>query len=404
MNADNIKISLKDQIIKAVGSGNDDNGLPKPVIRYRPTSYQTPKHDVKGDAILLAIEQFQQKGINYDGATWLSYDFVKRYKNELQINEDYIFKKEIYEPLDSSMWCSNVIKYVAEYLSKINSGEIDCPEKPTSWSQFKYSYCAQRNKRQKMEDKFIALPTLEILGGNENTAFFGVFDGHVGAEISSYCAAHFARIIVDLKCENNVETLKKAFEIMDERINIRCTNESIRSGTTAVCAIVTRKKVSLAWVGDSEGAVIRKNGIERITRLHIPSDEEEQKRVEDCGGIVIPVGGELRVCGVLNLTRALGDLQGKPMISSLPDVTSFSIDEEMTNYMLMLASDGIWGSLSDKELNSIITKFISLKSITEYKNLSSVIVEAAKDAGASDNLTCVIVYLKPLEEVWKMFG
>uniref|UniRef100_A0A0K0E8Z3 PPM-type phosphatase domain-containing protein n=1 Tax=Strongyloides stercoralis TaxID=6248 RepID=A0A0K0E8Z3_STRER len=406
MDTDIKEKSLKEQINEVIGNETNDNNSPqRPTIRYRPPSYQTPKHDAIDDAIFLAIEQFQQRGISYEGAIWLGYDFIKKYEEELDLKDNVTFDKDIYEPLDNSVWCPSAIKYTKEYLSKINCGEFECPEKPSNWNKWKFSYCAQKNKRQKMEDKFIALPTLTLLGDDTETAFFGVFDGHNGSEISSYCAAHFPRIVVnEKKNNNNVERLIKAFEIIDERINIRCTKESIRSGSTAICTLVTENDISLAWVGDSEGAVISSNGIKRITRLHIPSDPDEHTRIEKCGGIIIPIAGELRVCGVLNLTRALGDIQGKPMISSEPDTTSININEDKTNYMLMLASDGVWGSLSDKTLNQIILEFVSTKPVSEYKKLSTTIVEAARDAGTTDNLTCIIVFLKPLDDVWKMFN
>uniref|UniRef100_A0A0K0G2Q9 PPM-type phosphatase domain-containing protein n=1 Tax=Strongyloides venezuelensis TaxID=75913 RepID=A0A0K0G2Q9_STRVS len=404
MDADIKNKSLKEQLKELLGNETDDNSPLRPNIRYRPPSYQTPKHDARSDAILIAIEQFQQKGISYENATLLGYDFIKKYEEELNLKDNVTFNKDIYEPLDNSMWCPTVIKYVKEYLLKVNSGEIDCPEEPSSWSEWQFSYCAQKNKRQKMEDKFVALPTLSLLNGDPKTAFFGVFDGHNGLEISTYCAAQFPKIIVDEKMENNVERLKKAFEVIDERINIRCIKESIRSGTTAVCAIVTKNDISLAWVGDSEGGVVKSDGIKRITRLHIPSDPDEHVRVEECGGIIISIAGELRVCGVLNLTRALGDIQGKPMISSEPDTLSINMNDDKTNYMLMLASDGVWGCLPDDTLNQVIRDFISSKPVSEYKKLATTIVEAAKDGGTTDNLTCIIVFLKPLDEVWKMFG
>lgn len=58
--------------------------------------------------------------------------------------------------------------------------------------------------------------------------------------------------------------------------------------------------------------------IEAVNTLFVsvPDDEKEYERVIAEGGTIVSINGELRVNGVLNITRSMGELFGKPMISS----------------------------------------------------------------------------------------
>lgn len=55
----------------------------------------------------------------------------------------------------------------------------------------------------------------------------------------------------------------------------------------------------------------------------------------DCKGV-------LRVNGVLNITRSLGEVNGKPMISSKPDCGMYELTD--SDYLMLLATDGVWDS------------------------------------------------------------
>lgn len=69
--------------------------------------------------------------------------------------------------------------------------------------------------------------------------------------------------------------------------------------------------------------------------------------------------------GVLNVTRSLGDLHAKPMISSTPDTTSFALDE--SHYLLMLSSDGIWDTLTESEIYDALQAFMATNSIESMR-------------------------------------
>lgn len=88
--------------------------------------------------------------------------------------------------------------------------------------------------------------------------------------------------------------------------------------------------------------------IQTLSRPHLPSDADEYRRVEESGGTIVNVGGDLRVNGVLNITRSLGDLAAKPMISSEPEFSTRPLADD--DYLLFVASDGVWDELSNDEI------------------------------------------------------
>lgn len=84
--------------------------------------------------------------------------------------------------------------------------------------------------------------------------------------------------------------------------------------------------------------------------------QEERQRIEGAGGAVLNIQGEPRVNGVLNISRSLGDIAAKPMVSSQPDTDVVRLTTE--DRILLLSSDGIWETLSESEIAECIVQFV----------------------------------------------
>ncbi|KAH7731597.1 phosphatase 1E [Aphelenchoides avenae] len=256
-----------------------------------------------------------------------------------------------------------------------------------------------------MEDRHILLPAIVLEPGlnhkRQQDAFFAVFDGHHGPECAQYASAHFPRCLLDESVEDADEAMHNAFKKFDERLTVRCEKEAsnIRSGTTAACAYLKGGIGYLGWCGDSSVGVLRPDSIVTLTRRHTPNDPEERERIEATGGVVVPIQGEMRVNGVLNISRALGDIQAKPMVSSEAEFRKYAFSDD--DLVLFLSSDGIWDTLSEDEIYKLVRAFRDTHAETEYERLATFIADKAKEEGASDNLTLIAVFLKPLDVVWK---
>jgi serine/threonine protein phosphatase PrpC len=139
-----------------------------------------------------------------------------------------------------------------------------------------------------------------------------------------------------------------------------------------------------------------------LSSPHKPENPEERRRIEEAGGMVLQVQGIPRLNGVLNLSRSLGDIGAKPMISSKPDMLMYKISEFDT--MLFLSTDGVWDSLTNDEIFDAVRLFIAEHSYKDYYMLADFIANKAKEANSADNMTLICIYLAPVKEIWNMLA
>lgn len=109
------------------------------------------------------------------------------------------------------------------------------------------------------------------------------------------------------------------------------------------------------WCGDASIGLLTKHSIRTLSRNHNPANKEEYERVIANGGTIVNVGGEMRVNGVLNITRSMGELLGKPMICSEPEMEEYEVSTD--DWILFLASDGVWDELSTSEIRDHCVNF-----------------------------------------------
>lgn len=144
-------------------------------------------------------------------------------------------------------------------------------------------------------------------------------------------------------------------------------------GTTLCCLLVLGKTVICAHIGDSR--IYRFRGkLERLTQDHSLREE-------------LLAQGELTEASAANfpyrnvLTRALG-------ISAHiePEIQEASFE---TGDVYFLSSDGLHDALSDKQMETILRQTSSLK------EAAITLVDAAKEAGGTDNVTILMLRDNP---------
>ncbi|MBE6957986.1 MAG: Stp1/IreP family PP2C-type Ser/Thr phosphatase [Ruminococcaceae bacterium] len=143
-------------------------------------------------------------------------------------------------------------------------------------------------------------------------------------------------------------------------------------GTTLVAALIKDKDAAIVNVGDSRAYHIRGNGIQKITVDH--------SLVE-----MMVLRGEITseeaktYPGKNYITRAIGT-------ETFAEADLFHVDMEKGEYML-LCSDGLSNLMDDQEL---------LFEVVHGENKAlccEALLNTAKDRGAPDNVTCVLVQL-----------
>jgi len=162
---------------------------------------------------------------------------------------------------------------------------------------------------------------------------------------------------------------------------LRAANQAVRDaiaadegrdgmGTTVVAALLRGKKAAIAHVGDSRVYLIREHTIEQVTQDHSLVMEQVRR-----GLITLEDAANSPIQNII--TRALGVAETVEV-----DVSEHELAEGDT---LLLCSDVLTRHVSDEEIVARIVAASSLDAACDD------LINAAKDAGGSDNITCLLV-------------
>lgn len=260
--------------------------------------------------------------------------------------------------------------------------------------------------------------------------FYGVYDGHGGTDASKHCAARMHDNLrsawnnlhssdsglyecssdEEENCMNDfvhtttsediVEIFERAFKTTDDEFKEATENAEVM-GSTAVTALVGERNIICGYCGDSRAVLCRKKRAFPLSVDHKPERDDETERVQQAGGQVLFFNGP-RVMGLLAMSRAIGDQSLRPYVIPNPDVCVLhrSVDDEL----LILATDGLWDVLTNQEactlalkcLNRAKEKGASPKEATRLT--ATVLTKAAMDRGSRDNITVLVVDLRPGDE------
>lgn len=260
---------------------------------------------------------------------------------------------------------------------------------------YETSIHAIKNMRRKMEDKHVVIPdfnTLFNLQDQEEQAYFAVFDGHGGVDAAIYAANHLHVNLVrqEMFSQDPVEALCHAFKLTDERFVQKASRENLRCGTTGVVTFLRGHTLYVAWLGDSQVMMVRRGQPVELMKPHKPDREDEKKRIEALGGCVIWFG-TWRVNGSLSVSRAIGDSEHKPYICGDADYTTINLDG--SEDYLILACDGFYDTVNPEEAVRVVSDHLQ-ENNGDTAMVAHKLVASARDAGSSDNITVIVVFLR----------
>lgn len=263
-----------------------------------------------------------------------------------------------------------------------------------------------QGSRQTMEDRDVVFPdlnaTLLLPVTCPDSAFFGVYDGHEGKEVSTMLADS---LHVHVRSAPEFDTdpvaaLVTGFQTLDATIVSSHTPDTLRSGSTAVVVYLRRDVAPLrsirlycANVGDSRAVLCRSGVAVDLSYDQTPSRADERARIEEAGGTVI----KNRMYGVLGVSRSFGDLRFKndaeecgPLIAE-PEVLHEEVDPA-TDEFLILACDGVWDVLtSDKAVHFVRRRL--LETGGDPQQAAEDLCQKALELGSGDNVSAVVVRL-----------
>jgi protein phosphatase 2C family protein 2/3 len=210
--------------------------------------------------------------------------------------------------------------------------------------------------------------------------------------------------------------LVEAFRACEEEWNVVATEEEEYSGSCAIACLVRGNQIVLAHAGDCRAVARLGKRTVQLTKDHRPSDPAEKARIYAAGGII--KGG--RVMGVLAPSRGFGDLDVKrkapspvrslahphraspppeltlvlaqDVIISVPDVTSFTMDEFVKGLpsFVILATDGIWDAMSGEKACDIVSK--SLAKHNDEEAAARKLCQVAAELNSDDCSAVVVLF------------
>lgn len=163
------------------------------------------------------------------------------------------------------------------------------------------------------------------------------------------------------------ESFLKAFRLMDRELRVHRTIDCFCSGTTAVTIVKKGKDLVIGNVGDSRAVLGTRDEGNALIPVQLtvdlkPNLPAEQERIIRCKGRVFALQDEPEVARVwlpktdspgLAMARAFGDFCLKEYgLIAVPDVSYRRLTEK--DEFIVLASDGIWDVLSNKDVVEIV--------------------------------------------------
>ncbi|XP_051925246.1 protein phosphatase 1bb isoform X1 [Hippocampus zosterae] len=268
----------------------------------------------------------------------------------------------------------------------------------------RYGLSSMQGWRVEMEDAHTAVVGLPH--GLADWSFFAVYDGHAGSRVANYCSGHLLEHILSGGAEfssgpGSVEGVKdgiragflKIDEYMRGFSDLRQGLD--RSGSTAVCVLLSPGHLYFINCGDSRAVLSRDNEVGFSTQDHKPCNPREKERIQKAGGSVMIQ----RVNGSLAVSRALGDydykcVDGKgpteQLVSPEPEVCVLERAAEGDEFVV-LACDGIWDVMSNEELCDFVRSRLLV--CEDLEKVCNAVVDTCLHKGSRDNMSVVLVCL-----------
>ena len=289
-------------------------------------------------------------------------------------------------------------------------------------------------------------------------SYFAIFDGHGGEECSEFLKENYDKYLIenknfpyDIKL-SMIETFQK---IEEDFFKLKCKEDSLedsdKSGSCAIVAIIFDNKIYIANIGDSR-AIMSVNGgtkVKQLTVDHKPDNIKEFERAIKTGSKIYlddnddPFRDESTLEFIkdrielekmkeikdkskedekifrvfpsdLAVMRTIGDIKAKKKefggipgtIINIPDIFVFDINSN--DDFIVMGCDGIYDDLSNEEI--VNAAWLAFKNRGKEKNYDihelsmeacDLIIKYGLEKQTTDNLSCIVIGLEGVEKYLK---
>ncbi len=204
--------------------------------------------------------------------------------------------------------------------------------------------------------------------------------GHAAGEVAADMAVRIVEEVVEQRTLHGdvapEEVLREALEIANREVYARARREPERGnmGSTAVVLWVRKGRYAIGHVGDSRICRVRKGHMKLLTHDHSYVQELLDQ------GTLTPEEAETHPERNV-ITRAIGT---DPTVEA--DTTGGRV---VPGDVFLLCTDGLSGVVDEEDTRAVLRK------VRDPEPACEELLRRARDAGGPDNITAVIVRLRP---------
>ena len=342
----------------------------------------------------------------------IKFDFGDSNKNDSSFSSSNVINESVEKIKQMQYSQSPVLKKQCEAKRMFKSQSEQC-HYSLPFGIFKaFSAITYKNFKRVNEDKLRISINTDINCDLPSVNFFAIYDGHRGDFTSKYLKDNYHSLL--LSDPNVFNDTKKAILSTFHKIETEMISKEEKSGSCALILVNVSNKLFIANIGDSR-CVISDEHSDEIAQLsidHKPSSEAEKERIVKNGGKIKVAGNQSRIIpSGLSVSRTIGDIDAKShslggvsdIISSIPDIVE--IDNVTDIDFIVLASDGIFDALSNKEIVSTVYDTLKEKILLNdsfdvfIESVVDSIVYKAIDKGAKDNLSVIFLCFENVEQL-----
>lgn len=355
------------------------------------------------------------------------YEKCENKKNKLNIFEKKFNKKEEKDILNSvkEKSCKNVCKY------SLGPNQNELSNKKIIISSILTNAGVCDDKIKINQDSYLV--NENIFGQNFN--IYGVFDGHginghlISKHISDFIKDYFSNkfnyylnenekqnlfieSIVNSFKQNYTNIIRNCSTELDKDICTKINYDISQSGSTSTILFFINDLLVCSNVGDSQCYLFNCSEeelwtFEALSKQHLPSDEQEKKRIIDNGGEIHPyyeedgifegpdrVYAKNKVYPGLSMTRTIGDLLAKKIgVISHPDIITKKIDNN--SKFLVIGSDGLWEVVRPYDIIRMVRPYFNKGDIEGACQvlMRKAIQNWSKKIEERDDITIIVVFI-----------
>ena len=359
--------------------------------------------------------------------------------------------------LKSTILSLNLLTKKFDYYQspKFSSKQVG-PLKSFSYTTYQGLY-KEYNEDRVSACSLIKKPTSSKMKTWPKISYFAIFDGHGGEECSDFLNNNFMNYLVEnanFPFDIKLSMIESFQKIEEDFFKLKCKDnleESDKSGSCALVAIIFDNKIYMANLGDSRAIMSIGGGtkVRQLTVDHKPDNLKEFERAMKNGSKIYlddnddPDRDESKLEFIkdkadlekkkelkenseeekifrvfpsdLAVMRTIGDIKAKKKefgaipgtIINVPEIFIFDINS--SDDFIVMGCDGIFDDLSNEEI--INAAWLVYKNRASEKNYDiheltqeacDLIIKYAMEKQSTDNLSCIIIGLEGIEKFLKM--